>query len=124
MRVNGVPNVRTCIAPLKEEVQVEMQNKFADLPDADFKENLKEKIDVDILVVGAGPAGLCASIEATSQGASVLLVDENLKVGGQLVKQTHKFFGSKHEKAGTRGINIAVDLKKQLEEFKKSTANA
>jgi len=120
MRVNGVPNVRTCIAPLKEDVHVEMQDKFANLPDADFKENLKKKIDVDILIVGAGPAGLCASIEAASQGASVLLVDENLKVGGQLVKQTHKFFGSKHEKAGTRGINIAVDLKKQLGEFEKS----
>ena len=120
MRVNGVPNVRTCIAPLKKDVHVEMQDKFADLPDADFKENLKKKIDVDVLIVGAGPAGLCASIEAASQGASVLLVDENLKVGGQLVKQTHKFFGSKHEKAGTRGINIAVDLKKQLGEFEKS----
>lgn len=120
MRVNGIPNVRTCIAPLKENVHVEMQDKFADLPGAEFKETLKEKIDIDILVVGAGPAGLCASIEATAQGASVLLVDENLKVGGQLVKQTHKFFGSKHEKAGTRGINIATDLKKQLEEFEKS----
>lgn len=119
MRVNGIPNVRTCIAPLKKDAHVEMQDKFADLPSADFKEMPKEKIDVDILIVGAGPAGLCASIEAASQGASVLLVDENLKVGGQLVKQTHKFFGSKHEKAGTRGINIAVDLKKQLEEFEK-----
>ena len=119
MRVNGVPNVRTCIAPLKENVTVEMQNTFADLPSADFNEKPKDKIDVDILIVGAGPAGLCASIEAARQGASVLLVDENLKVGGQLVKQTHKFFGSKHEKAGTRGINIAVDLKKQLDEYEK-----
>ncbi len=117
MRVNGVPNVRTCIAPLKKDITVEMQDSFADLPNADFKQKPKKKIDIDVLVVGAGPAGLCASIEAAGQGASVLLVDENLKVGGQLVKQTHKFFGSKHEKAGTRGINIAVDLKKQLEEF-------
>ena len=119
MRVNGVPNVRTCIAPLKKDVHVKMQDKFASLPSADFKEKPKEKINIDVLVVGAGPAGLCASIEAAGQGASVLLVDENLKVGGQLVKQTHKFFGSKHEKAGTRGINIAVDLKKQLEKFEK-----
>jgi thioredoxin reductase len=31
----------------------------------------------DVLVVGAGPAGLAAAIEAAGRGASVLLVDEN-----------------------------------------------
>ncbi|PNX49491.1 MAG: sarcosine oxidase subunit alpha [Thermoplasmata archaeon M9B1D] len=114
MRVEGVPNVRTCIAPLKKGVHVEMQDKFAKKPSAEFKRKTKELISTDILVVGAGPAGMCASIEALNQGARVVLVDENLQMGGQLVKQTHKFFGSKHEKAGTRGIQIAVDLEKEL----------
>jgi succinate dehydrogenase/fumarate reductase-like Fe-S protein len=36
MRVNGVPNVRTCIAPLKEGIFVEIQEKYAELSDADF----------------------------------------------------------------------------------------
>lgn len=119
MKVNGVPNVRTCIAPLKNDIKVETQGKFADLPDARFKSNPKETVDVDILVVGAGPAGLCASIEATNHGATVILVDENLRVGGQLIKQTHKFFGSKHEKAGTRGIQIAKDLENEVNELEK-----
>jgi len=114
MRVEGVPNVRTCIAPLKKDVHVEMQDKFAKKPSTEFKRKTKELISTDILVVGAGPAGMCASIEAVNQGAHVILVDENLQMGGQLVKQTHKFFGSKHEKAGTRGIQIAVDLEKEL----------
>ena len=114
MRVEGVPNVRTCIAPLKKDIHVEMQDKFAKKPSAKFKRKKKEIISSDILVIGAGPAGMCASIEAVNQGARVVLVDENLQMGGQLVKQTHKFFGSKHEKAGTRGIQIAVDLEKQL----------
>jgi sarcosine oxidase subunit alpha len=55
-----------------------------------------------------------ASIAAAEQGASVLLVDENHQVGGQLIKQTHKFFGSKAEKAGTRGIEIAKELMKKI----------
>jgi sarcosine oxidase subunit alpha len=114
MRVEGVPNVRTCIAPLQNGIHIEMQGKFADLPDAKFKVTPKKMVDFDILVVGAGPAGLCASIEAAKQGAKALLVDENLQIGGQLIKQTHKFFGSKHEKAGTRGIQIAKDLEEQL----------
>ena len=120
MRVDGVPNVRTCIAPLKEGIHVNLQDKLPDLPNAKFEQNPMQIIDVDVLIVGAGPAGLSASIEVAKQGASVLLVDENLKVGGQLVKQTHKFFGSKQEKAGTRGTQIAIDLEKELKELEKT----
>jgi sarcosine oxidase subunit alpha len=115
MRVNGVPNVRTCIAPLKEGIIVEMQDKLAQLPDAAFPGEPTKKLDVDVLVVGAGPAGLCAAIESRRHGSSVLLVDENQTLGGQLVKQTHKFFGSKQERAGTRGIDIARELETDVQ---------
>jgi len=114
MRVNGVPNVRTCIAPLKEGITVEMQDKLALLPDAEFYGEPKKTLHVDVLVVGAGPAGLCAGIESAKHGASVLIVDENQCVGGQLIKQTHKFFGSKQERAGTRGIDIAKELESDV----------
>jgi len=114
MRVNNIPNVRTCIAPLKENVRVEIQDKLPDLPNATFEELPIESLYFDTLIIGAGPAGLSAAIEAAQNGARVLIVDENQKVGGQLIKQTHKFFGSKHEKAGTRGINIAMELEKDL----------
>jgi sarcosine oxidase subunit alpha len=120
MRVNGIPNVRTCIAPLKQGIKVEMQGKFGELPSAKFEEKPKKTINTDLLVVGAGPAGICASIEAAKHGVNVLLVDENMCVGGQLIKQTHKFFGSQNEKAGTRGIIISEDLKKELDELEKT----
>ena len=120
MRINGIPNVRTCIAPLNDGIRIEMQERFAKIPDAKFKDKPKENVDIDILVVGAGPAGLCASIEAAKQGANVLLVDENQCVGGQLIKQTHKFFGSKQEKAGTRGIEIAQELEQKLKTFEEN----
>ena len=38
----------------------------------------------EIVIIGAGPAGLSAAIEAARTGAQVLLVDENSKPGGQL----------------------------------------
>jgi len=119
MRVNGIPNVRTCIAPLKEGIHVEMQEKLAQLPDAGFLGESKKILDVDVLIVGAGPAGLCAAIESARQGATVLIVDENQCVGGQLVKQTHKFFGSKQERAGTRGIDIVTELGNDLQSMQK-----
>lgn len=115
MRVNGIPNVRTCIAPLQEGIHVEMQEKLAQLPTAEFLGRPTKTVEVDVLVVGAGPAGLCAALESAQQNALVLLVDENQCLGGQLVKQTHKFFGSKQERAGVRGIDIAKELEFDLQ---------
>jgi len=39
---------------------------------------------VDVLVLGAGPAGISAALEAQAQGLSVLLLDENAAPGGQV----------------------------------------
>ena len=64
----------------------------------------------DLAVIGAGPAGLCAAIEAAKMGARVLLIDENRTAGGQLFKQIHRFFGSEEHLAGIRGIDIGTML--------------
>jgi len=39
--------------------------------------------DADIIVVGAGLAGLAAAITAADDGASVLVVDKHYKIGGR-----------------------------------------
>jgi sarcosine oxidase subunit alpha len=39
----------------------------------------------DVLVVGAGPAGLCAALEAARAGARVILADEQQEFGGTLL---------------------------------------
>jgi len=67
-------------------------------------------IQTEIAIVGAGPAGLSAAIEAKSHGADVILIDENQKPGGQLFKQIHKFFGSQEHQAGVRGYVIGERL--------------
>lgn len=64
----------------------------------------------EVLVIGGGPAGLSAAIRAAKAGAQVVVVEANEKAGGQLVKQTHKFFGSKEHRAGIRGIDIVRQL--------------
>ncbi|MDI3534015.1 MAG: hypothetical protein PWQ82_380 [Thermosediminibacterales bacterium] len=70
-----------------------------------------------IAVIGGGPAGLSAAIEAAKAGAQVVLIDENSRPGGQLFKQIHKFFGSKEHKAGVRGIDIGKQLLKEAQEL-------
>lgn len=47
----------------------------------------------EIVVVGGGPAGLCAALQAARMGAQVTLLEGDDRLGGQLVKQTHMFFG-------------------------------
>ncbi len=67
-----------------------------------------------IAIIGGGPAGLSAGIVAAKLGAQVCLIDDNPRLGGQLIKQTHKFFGSKNLYCGTRGIDIAKILEDEL----------
>jgi len=67
----------------------------------------------EIAIIGGGPAGLCAAITAANLGAKVTIIEQDKCLGGQLIKQTHMFFGSKNQHAATRGIDIAALLNEQ-----------
>lgn len=71
----------------------------------------------NLIIVGAGPAGLSAAIEAKKHNMSVIVFDENHKPGGQLFKQIHKFFGSKEHKAKIRGFKIGEELLKEANDL-------
>ena len=40
--------------------------------------------EVDVAVVGAGPAGLAAAVEASRAGARVLILEESRRIGGRV----------------------------------------
>jgi thioredoxin reductase len=73
--------------------------------------------EAELVIVGAGPAGLSAAIEAAKAGVKVMICDENQRAGGQLFKQIHKFFGSRAHQAGTRGIDIGQNLLNEVEKI-------
>jgi sarcosine oxidase, subunit alpha len=58
----------------------------------------------DVLVVGAGPAGLTAALVAARAGARVVLVDEQSEAGGALLGGTERIGGA----AGTQWVRAAV----------------
>ncbi|MFA7700669.1 MAG: FAD-dependent oxidoreductase, partial [Bacilli bacterium] len=47
----------------------------------------------DVIVIGAGPAGLAAAIKADENGAKVLLIEREAKLGGILKQCIHDGFG-------------------------------
>jgi len=99
---NGEP-VKACITPVKEGA----------LPPNDISE-----IEVDVLIVGGGPAGLSAAIELGAAKLAVLIVDDKLELGGKLGLQTHNFFGSIRDcNAGMRGMDIGTVLKDEVGEL-------
>lgn len=49
------------------------------------KTNHEEKLNYEVVVVGAGPAGMMAAIEAARGGVSVLLLEKNRNLGKKLL---------------------------------------
>jgi len=167
MTVDGIPNVRTCIIPVREGMDVRSQNAWPSVEhdiysildhfdlssDAYTRKFLRprflynfyqkiirkftghgkyplgkakrkeipekgpETIEADIVIIGGGPAGLSAALSAAKAGFSILIIDEGIRLGGQLVKQTHKFFGSAKHHAGVRGFIIAEQLTEELKKY-------
>jgi len=68
----------------------------------------------ELIIIGGGPAGLRAAIEAANHQVKTLLIERSHELGGQLIKQTHKFFGSKLQYASKRGFDIAKILVDQV----------
>jgi sarcosine oxidase subunit alpha len=105
---NGIP-VKACMTPLREGMTIKSCNGLPELPADDDQPEIKD-IDItstDVLVIGGGPAGLSATKILGENKIHVVLVDDKSTLGGKLVLQTHKFFGSQEDVyAGTRGVEI------------------
>ena len=109
--------VKACMTPLHDGMVLQSLAGLPKLPADDRLPTPTEvpTLDVEVLIIGAGPAGLAAAIELGKLGVNTLIVDDKDRLGGKLVLQTHKFFGSvKDTHAGTRGFEIAKILQEDL----------
>ncbi|MGD9204507.1 MAG: FAD-dependent oxidoreductase, partial [Desulfobacterales bacterium] len=113
---DGLP-VKSCMTPLTEGMVVESVEGLPKLPEDDVEPQIKaaDIKEVEVLIIGAGPAGLAAAVELGKLGVETLILDDKDRPGGKLVLQTHKFFGSVEDSyAGTRGFEIAAILEEEI----------
>jgi len=112
--------VKSCLDLVSPGMQVEPVEDLPVLPRVAAVPSMKtvETIRVPVLIVGGGPAGLSAAIELGKLGIQTLLIDDKHRLGGKLVLQTHRFFGSVEAVyAGTRGIDIATRLENSVRQY-------
>jgi succinate dehydrogenase/fumarate reductase flavoprotein subunit len=81
------------------------------LPVSAISQELNWDLATDVLVAGAGAAGLPAAIEARELGADVLVVDANFDVGGHaIVNAGQVALGGGHSIQRKHGVNDSPDL--------------
>ncbi len=116
---NGIP-VKSCMTKVAENMVVESVNGLPELPEVNEKAVIAD-VDVcetDVLIIGGGPAGLSAGLEIAKRGISTIIIDDKDVLGGKLVLQTHKFFGSVEDSfAGTRGNDIGKLLAENITSY-------
>ncbi|MBM4235807.1 MAG: 4Fe-4S dicluster domain-containing protein [Firmicutes bacterium] len=115
--VNGKP-VKGCMTPVEEGLEVfslEGLPVLQDLPPESAVVPKTPEFEVDVLIIGGGPAGISAAIELGNIGINTVIIDDKHELGGKLSLQTHNFFGSvKDCYAGERGIHIGDILTDSL----------
>jgi sarcosine oxidase subunit alpha len=82
-RVEGMIRKITGLGSVKEEIASweEREKKLKDGEDEAFEH---QYLQTDIAIVGGGPAGIVAALEASSLGAKVTLIDDQPSLGGHL----------------------------------------
>jgi sarcosine oxidase, subunit alpha len=116
---NGLA-VKSCMTAVSENMIVHSAEGLPQLAEAGEAPEFAplEEIFCEVLIIGGGPAGLSAATELGKHQVDTLLIDDKNALGGKLVLQTHKFFGSEEDsRAGTRGHHIGQILAQNLDEY-------
>lgn len=112
MLVDGMVK-RICITPVDgvkevKEIPAGYQPEPVSYKDRDGYRVFK----TTVAIAGAGPAGLAARETLKKHGIDNIVIDNNDRIGGQFLMQTHQFFFFEKEKkfGGMRGFEIARTL--------------
>ncbi|HTI78856.1 MAG TPA: FAD-dependent oxidoreductase [Acetobacteraceae bacterium] len=109
--VDGRIGQRACMTKVADGMVVSGEPTMPLTPltrEPDTAQSLEQ--DCDVLVVGAGPAGLSAAIAAGEAGVSVVVLDERSATGGQYAKP---LADSHADAAPDAQFRLGIDLRKR-----------
>ena len=98
MTVDGQRGVRACMKTVANgtvvlrEDECRLANSTVPTPASSF-----ETLEAEIAIIGAGPAGLSATIRAANAGADVVVLDERDEPGGQYFKPRSHGYRGRHK---------------------------
>ena len=80
---DGLP-VKSCMTPLTKGMVVESVEGLPKLPEDDVEPQIQTASvkEVEVLIIGAGPAGLAAAVELGKLGVETLILDDKNRPGG------------------------------------------
>ena len=84
--IDGRPGERACMTPVRAGMRVRTGAEADNFDAAPRAEPAARRIETQVLVVGAGPAGLAAAEASAAGGLRVVMLDERPAPGGQYYK--------------------------------------
>lgn len=94
-------SIKSAVASAVEEAKGDVEA----LKQKEVVKNIEDiTIDTDIVVVGAGGAGLSAAVEASKAGAKVLVVEQNAMQGGSTARSGGKLLATNTTQQEAMGI--------------------
>ena len=76
---------------------------------------------IDVVIIGGGPAGMASALEASRNGAKVLIIERNKTLGGILNQCIHNGFGLHYFKEELTGPEFAYKFKQLINKDKNIT---
>ncbi len=104
---------RICISKVDDVKEVsEIPKDYTPVSSNILSDHSTKVYKTTVVIIGAGPAGLAAREELLKHNIENIVIDNNDKIGGQFLMQTHQFFFFEKEKkfGGMRGFDIAKTL--------------
>ena len=118
--VDDGPPERACLTKVRPGMKIRSLSYRAGfrVSDARSDRDQIEQLKCDVLIVGAGAAGMSAAIRIAEAGASVAVADERSEPGGQFFKQlasSHSFTNNKPSDSQYRDGALLIDRLKNTD---------
>jgi len=124
LQVDGVTGATMTSDAIKNAIRAALASvgfdaaPFEKAPAVELVKEEDQVYDVDVVVIGAGGAGMTASIEAADAGRSVLLLESMPMVGGNSIRSTGGLNAAETDYQNDNDFAESAGVEKQLEAAK------